>query len=121
MEALKYFGLAIATAGIVSPTEDIDFEVLNQLENDRYQKFVIQDDRLVGMVMVGDIERAGIYYGIMRDGVKVNGFKNKLLSDQFGLINLPEHILKQRLELPDLGRLHVFHEVETCEEPVTEG
>lgn len=121
MNSLKYFGLPIASAGMVNPTGDGDCEVIARRDDGHYQKFVLQNNRMVGMVLVRDIEKAGIYYGLMRDGVRVDEFKDSLLSDEFGLINLPEEVLRKRLELPDLGRLHVFHEPESYAEPVTEG
>lgn len=116
MNSLKYFGMPIASAGMVNANGDSGCEVLALAENGRYQKFVIRDERLVGMVMVGDIERAGVYFGMMRDAVNIADIKDSLLSDEFGLINLPEQWLKKRLELPDLSRLHVFHEPEVYEE-----
>lgn len=120
MNSLKYFGLYVSSAGMVNAMND-DCEVISHRDNGLYQKFVIRDDKLVGMVLVRDIERAGIFYGLMRDGVDVSGFKDSFISDKFGLVNLPEYILKQRLELPNLGRLHVFHEPINYEEPVLEG
>ncbi len=121
MNSLKYFDLPIASAGMVNPTEDSNCEVIARRDGGRYQKFVVQNDRMVGMVLVRDIEKSGIYYGLMRYGVRVNEFKDSLLGDEFGLINLPEDVLRKRLELPDLGRLHVFDEVENIKEPITEG
>lgn len=119
MNSLKYFGFPVASAGLVNGVEG--GEVLSRRENGRYQKFVIRNGKFAGMVLVGDIAPAGIYYGLMRDRVDVSGFKDALLSDQFGLISLPENILRNRLELPDLGRLHVFHEPETEADIADEG
>ncbi len=121
MNSLKYFGLPVVSAGMVNPASDSGCEVIASQDDGRYQRFVVQNNRLVGMVMVKDIARAGIYYGLMRDQVNLDGLKGSLLSEEFGLISLPEDILRKRLEVPDLCRLHVFHEVEKIEEPVTEG
>ena len=121
MNSLKYFGLPIASAGMVNPPNDSQYEVISRRDDGRYQKFVLQDDKLVGMVLVRDIERAGILYGLMRDRVNMSGIKDSLLTDEFGLISLPEKILQNRLELPDLGRLHVFHEPEIYEDVMDEG
>ncbi len=113
INSLKYFGLPIASAGIVNPPGNGEgYEVLSRRDEDRYQKFVIRDGRLVGMVLVRDMERSGIMFGLMRDGVDIGSCKESLLSDQFGLISLPEEVLRKRLELPDLGRLHLLDEPE---------
>ncbi len=50
------------------------------------------------MVFVGDIEKAGIIYSLMRERVKVSSFKKALLSDNFGLVSLPKELWQQRLE-----------------------
>lgn len=111
MNSLKYFGLPITSAGMVNPLSDSgEYEILSRRDEGRYQKFVLREGKLVGMVMVRDIERAGIYYGLMRDGVNIGDCTESLLSDEFGLISLPEDLLRKRLELPDLGRLHLLDE-----------
>ncbi|MFO8011385.1 MAG: FAD-dependent oxidoreductase [Dehalococcoidia bacterium] len=121
INSLKYFGLPIASAGIVNPTgNDEGYEVLSRRDEDRYQKFVLRDGRLVGMVLVRDIERSGIMFGLMRDGVDIGSCRESLLSDEFGLISLPEDLLRKRLALPDLGRLHLLDEPEAAEK-VTAG
>ena len=50
---------------------------------------VLFHNRLVGAIFVGDIDRAGIYTGLIRDRVDVRPFKELLLSGGFGLISLP--------------------------------
>ncbi|MBM3132298.1 MAG: NAD(P)/FAD-dependent oxidoreductase [Chloroflexi bacterium] len=119
MNSLKYFGLPVASAGLVNAGDGC--EVLSHRTDGRYQKFVLQNGKLVGMVLVKDVEPAGILFGLMRDRVDVSGFRDSLVSDAFGLISLPEDILRKRLELPDLGRLHVFHEPEAYADAVDEG
>jgi hypothetical protein len=51
------------------------------------------------MVFVGDIEKSGIVFSLMRDKVKVNSFKKALLSDSFGLVSLPKEVLQKRLNM----------------------
>ncbi len=114
MNSLKYFGMPIASAGIVNAGKD--HETLSRRDDGRYQKLALKDGKITGMVLVGDIAPAGIFFGLMRDHIDVTRFKDSLLSDRFGLISLPENILRKRLELPDLGRLHVFDEPEACTE-----
>lgn len=121
MNSLKYFGLSIVSAGMVNPMRDIECEVLSQRDDGRYQKFVLQNGKLVGMVLVRDIEKAGIYFGLMRDGVDVSDFKDSLLSEEFGIISLPENILRKRLDLPDLSKLSAVTVREEIEVVVDEG
>lgn len=121
MNSLKYFGLSIASAGMVNPMRDIECEVLSQRDDGRYQKFVLQNGKLVGIVLVRDIEKAGIYFGLMRDGVDVSNFKDSLLSEEFGIISLPEDVLRKRLELLDLSKLSSVMVREEIEVVVDEG
>jgi hypothetical protein len=43
---------------------------------------------------MGDIDRVGIYTGLIRDRVDVSPFKEHLLSGSFGLISLPRDYRK---------------------------
>ncbi len=55
----------------------------------RYRKIVLHGDRIVGAVFVGDIERAGIITGLIRERLDVSAIRDLLLTDEFGLISLP--------------------------------
>jgi len=97
MNSLNYFGLDIASAGITVPPEGSDYECLYKQKDGTYQRLVLKDDVIVGMVFVGDIEKSGIVFSLMRDKVKVSSFKKALLSDSFGLVSLPKELLQKRL------------------------
>jgi len=97
MNSLSYFGLDIASAGITIPPEGSDYECLHKQKDGTYQRLVLKGDLIVGMVFVGDIEKSGIVFSLMRDKVKVSGFKKALLSDSFGLVSLPKELLQKRL------------------------
>ena len=98
MNSLNYFGLDIASAGIASPPEGNAYECISKQKDGIYQRVILRDDQLVGMVCVGDIEKAGILFSLMRDRVKVSSFKKMLLSDNFGLVSLPKELWQKRLE-----------------------
>ncbi len=100
MNSLNYFGLDIAAAGMVAPPYGDGCEVLSRQENGIYQKVILKDDLLVGMVFVGDIEKSGIVFSLMRDRVDVGGFKQALVADDFGLVSLPRELWQERLETP---------------------
>jgi NAD(P)H-nitrite reductase large subunit len=65
---------------------------------------VLKNNRIVGMVFVGDIERSGIIFGLMKDRVNVRRCKETLLSPDFGLSALPEDLRQKRLSLADSQR-----------------
>ena len=59
-----------------------------------YKKLVLKEKTIVGAIFVGDIERAGIYTGLIKDKVDTTGFSEHLLKEDFGLISLPEEYRK---------------------------
>jgi NAD(P)H-nitrite reductase large subunit len=99
--SLNYFGLAITAAGVVDPA-DGSCEVLSASGpgDGCYRKVVLRDGRIVGLLFMGEIERSGVVYGLMRDGADVSAFKESLLSRGFGLASLPEELRRQKLGLP---------------------
>jgi NAD(P)H-nitrite reductase large subunit len=103
MNALNCFGLSTVAAGLVELKGDPSCEVLVRpsAANGSYRKIVLRNNRIVGMVFVGDIERSGIVFGLMKDGINVRRFKETLLSPDFGLGSLPDDLRRKRLSLPN--------------------
>lgn len=68
-----------------------------------YKKIVLKDNKIIGAIFLGDIERAGIYTGLIKDKIDVSSFKESLLKEDFGLINLPreyrKHLVKGEIAL----------------------
>lgn len=91
MSSMHFFGLPVITAGI-SANDEGGYEILKVVDEEKkiYKKIVLRDNRVVGMIFMNKIDRAGIFLGLMRNGTDVSSFKEELLSDDFGLINLPE-------------------------------
>jgi NAD(P)H-nitrite reductase large subunit len=102
MNSMKYFGQDVVSAGIVNPTDE-NYEVVSQRYDTTYRKVVLKDGLVVGMVFVYDIEKSGIVFGLMRDKVNVDGFKQELLAYDFSLASLPEEIWRPKLEIPPSG------------------
>jgi hypothetical protein len=67
-----------------------------------YQKLVLKNGVIVGMICVSDVEKSGIIFGLMRDRVNVCDFKQALLADDFGLVCLPRELWRERLGMPPL-------------------
>ncbi|MCX7912514.1 MAG: hypothetical protein N2506_06095 [Dehalococcoidales bacterium] len=97
MNSLKYFGLAIVSAGIVNPP-DAGYEVLTARNALSYRKVVLLNGRIVGFLFINDIQKSGIMYNLLRRKVDVSGFREELLADGFGLISLPEELWRPYLE-----------------------
>jgi NAD(P)H-nitrite reductase large subunit len=102
MNSLKYFGLAVVSAGMVDPP-DGSYEVISNKRDHVYKKLVLKDGLIAGMVFADDIEKSGIVFGLMKERVKVDGFKQALVADDFGLTSLPEEMWRARLGIPASG------------------
>jgi NAD(P)H-nitrite reductase large subunit len=96
MNALKYFGVNILSAGMVSPPDD-SYEVLIKRGGGIYKKVILKDGIITGLIFVGDIEKAGIVYNLMKDRINVAAFKGTLVAEDFGLASLPEEVWRESL------------------------
>jgi NAD(P)H-nitrite reductase large subunit len=115
VNSLKYFGLAMVSAGMVNPPDN-GYELLSKKYDHSYKKVVLKEGLVVGMVFVGDIEKAGIVFNLMKDRVDVGGFKQSLVAPDFGLVSLPEEIWRPHLELSPLEMASLPAPVEPTEE-----
>jgi NAD(P)H-nitrite reductase large subunit len=91
MSSLKYFGIPIVSIGLANAKEDPALEVLvkDEAEHNVYKKLVLKNNVIVGLTLVNCIERAGVLFYLMKNTINVKKFKQKLLSDDFGLATLP--------------------------------
>lgn len=98
MNSIEVKGLPTITVGMYD-AEGPGFEILSKSDPDgmSYKKVIIKDDRVVGAVFVGDIDRAGIMTGLIKDRVNVKAFKHDLISSSFGYAIFPESMRKERL------------------------
>jgi NAD(P)H-nitrite reductase large subunit len=105
INSLNYFGLDIAAAGIVVPSDSNGYELMSKQNGDVYQKLVLKDNLIVGMIYVSDVEKSGIIFGLMRDRVNVGDFKQSLLAEDFGLISLPRELRQKWLGTPPVQQI----------------
>jgi NAD(P)H-nitrite reductase large subunit len=97
MSSLKYFGIPIVSIGLANPRDDPSVEVLVQsdLEHKVYKKLVLRNNVIVGMTMVNCIERAGVIFYLLKNGLNIKKFKDQLLAESFCLATLPKSLQKK--------------------------
>lgn len=97
MSSLKYFGVPIVSVGLANPKNEPTFEVLvnYDVETGSYKKLVIKNNIIIGMTMVNCIERAGIFFYLIKNAVNIKKIKQQLLSNQFCLATLPTVLQKK--------------------------
>lgn len=79
MNSLKHLGLAIMAAGLKSGDE-----VLKTRRNGHMRRIYLQENRIVGFQLIGDIKAAGILRALMNHGEVILPYKDRLLSPNFG-------------------------------------
>jgi NADPH-dependent 2,4-dienoyl-CoA reductase/sulfur reductase-like enzyme len=94
MNSLELFKVPTISMGITNPVNLKEFEILTyqDLENNQYRKIVLKGSLLAGAVLVGNVERAGILAGLIREKIDVTPFRGSLLASDFGIIHLPKEI-----------------------------
>jgi NAD(P)H-nitrite reductase large subunit len=93
MNSIEVCGVPTISVGISDPQQGDDgYDVIEEYDRQTlvYKKLVLRNHLLVGAILIGDIDRAGIYTGLIRDRVDVQPFQKHLLSGNFGLISLPK-------------------------------
>ena len=95
MNSVELCGIPTISVGESCPEKE-GYQVLEYFapEKSIYKKIVIKNKRIIGVIFVGDIERAGIYTILIKDKVDTSGFKENLLKEDFGLISLPKEYRK---------------------------
>lgn len=94
MNSIELFKVPTISMGITNPVDPKAYEILTyqDLENYQYRKIVLDKDRLVGAVLLGAVDRAGILSGLIREKVDVTPFKERLLAPDFAFVHLPRQI-----------------------------
>ncbi len=99
LNSVEICGMPTISAGLSTASGD-GFDVLEKLDAtaQTYRRIVLKDKRIIGALFVGDIDRAGIITGLMREKVDVSAIADELLTDDFGLLSLPheyrKHVVK---------------------------
>ncbi|MBW1981152.1 MAG: NAD(P)/FAD-dependent oxidoreductase [Deltaproteobacteria bacterium] len=83
MNSLKHLGLPLVAVGHMHADEELRFRCGNVL-----RKIFLKDGRIVGFRLTGDIRGAGVYRSLMLRRVDVAAYKDRLLSDRFGIADL---------------------------------
>ncbi len=99
MNSIEVAHLPVISIGLTQPPSEDGYQVIKKIDrkNAIYRKLLLKEDRVVGAIFVGEIDRAGIITGLLREGLSVRAFKKELLKESFGLISLPSPLRKERL------------------------
>lgn len=59
------------------------YEVISIQSGNVYKKLVLKENKICGMIFVGDIDKSGFYAALIRHEVDVSKYKDKLLDQDF--------------------------------------
>lgn len=98
MNSIEFYGIPTVSMGLSNPPEE-GYAVRRVSEPDRnlYRKVVLRDHRLVGAVLVGRIDRAGLLTALMTGGTDVESIEEELLDEGFGFASMPADMRKKIL------------------------
>lgn len=99
MNSVDFFGFAMVSAGFMLKPDRKGFEEVIRQEDGNYSKVILKGDVIQGLIMAGNVDRAGIYLGLMREKVKTTSFKKELLTDDFAVVQLPFEV-KEKIKQP---------------------
>lgn len=91
---IRIFDMDVMTGGVTTPETDPVYETVSRLDPNRkrYRKLVFRDDRLVGFVLVNDIEQGGVMLSLIRGRIPITVSRERLLSSSFNWSALlPRH------------------------------
>jgi len=78
MNSMKHLGLPIMAVGEMTGSD-----ILRRRDGDKLRKIFLDDGRIVGFRLAGDIRGAGTYRALMLKGTDVSGFGEDLLDPRF--------------------------------------
>jgi len=80
MNAIGFFGLHIITAG------SYDGEEYVKKDGDNYKRLFYRDNKLNGCILVGEVEKAGIYTELIRERTPLDSIDFALVCEKPGLM-----------------------------------
>lgn len=78
MNAIGFFGLNIITAGNYIGDDIIQ----KNCDNNKYKRLFYKDDNLCGYILIGDIDKAGIYTSLIREKTPLSSIDFELVCEK---------------------------------------
>jgi NAD(P)H-nitrite reductase large subunit len=87
MNSLDIYGLPAVSMGVTRPNGD-GLQEVTRRTRDTYRKLVLEDGRIVGAILVGQIQKAGFLSTLLRKKVDVSDYVAFLMSDRLNVADL---------------------------------
>ncbi len=93
MNSIEILGIPSISMGMANAENDMqkNVKILKDYNNERnfYKKIIVKEDKIIGVIMIGNIERAGIYAGLIKNKIDVSNIIEDINGEDFGIIQLP--------------------------------
>jgi NAD(P)H-nitrite reductase large subunit len=90
MNSAEFFGLPVVSMGVVRQEQGMEVLLKSKSDGRIYKKIVLKDNRVKGVILLGDIENSGVYLNLMKEKIDVSSLKETLLDDSFNYANIIE-------------------------------
>jgi NAD(P)H-nitrite reductase large subunit len=87
MNSLDFYGLPVISMGVTRPEGD-GYEQFQKRTKESYRKLVLKDGRIVGAILVGHVQRAGLLTTLLKKKIKVSDYVSFLVSDRLNFGDL---------------------------------
>ena len=87
MNSLDIYGLPVISMGLTR-ADGGDFQEVQRKTMGSYRKLVLQDGRIVGAILVGQVQKAGFLSTLLRKKVDVSDYVPFLMSDRLNVADL---------------------------------
>jgi nitrite reductase (NADH) large subunit len=93
MNSLNFWGIPLISFGLATPKEEASYTILKESRPERniYRKIVIGNNRIKGLVLVGETANAGVLFSLIQNRIDVSSFMDELLEDRFGFGKVVQH------------------------------
>jgi NAD(P)H-nitrite reductase large subunit len=87
MNSLDFYGLPVISMGVTQP-EGGGFERFQRRAKETYRKLVLKEGRIVGAILVGQVQRAGVLTTLLKKKINVSDYVSFLVSDRLNFADL---------------------------------
>ena len=87
MNSLDFYGLPVISMGVTRPDGD-KFQQVQRKTKDTYRKLVLKDGRIVGAILVGQVQKAGVLTTLLKKKINVSDYVSFLVSDRLNFADL---------------------------------
>jgi NAD(P)H-nitrite reductase large subunit len=83
LNAKELFGIPVISVGVLEPPPEKGYRVYASRRGDTYRKLVLRDNVLAGALLVGEVEGAGVFTGLIKRRADLGDLAQRLAEPYF--------------------------------------